>query len=151
VDGSEARGSSNASVVVKYGTYVGLARFTVWMPEFPLEVSVADFRLSQIKGWRIPDDTRLVERPFNLWAKDKSLSLLSFCSVHGKSHRKKRAYGWAQTADDFSNGLNGERNCRARYQQSPVEIFAKFLAVDQVNSRSNQRFTFLKNPPHFSI
>lgn len=56
VDGSEARGSSNATIIVKYGTYSGLARFIVWMPEFPLEVSVADFRLSQIKGWKIPDD-----------------------------------------------------------------------------------------------
>lgn len=56
VDGSEARGSSNASIIVKYGTYSGLARFIVWMPEFPLEVSVTDFRLSQIKGWKIPDD-----------------------------------------------------------------------------------------------
>jgi transmembrane protein 132 len=95
---------------------------------------VADFRLSQIKGWRIPDDTRLVERTATLWATNITLFIRS---IHGKSHRKKRAYGWAQTGDDFSNGLNGERNCRARYQQSPVEIFAKFLAVDQVNVRSN--------------
>lgn len=56
VDGSEARGSLNATIGVKYGTYGGLAKFIVWMPEFPLEVSVADFRLSQIKGWKIPDD-----------------------------------------------------------------------------------------------
>lgn len=56
IDGSEMRGSSNASIIVKYGTYKGLARFTVWMPEFPLEVSVADFRLSQIKGWKIPEE-----------------------------------------------------------------------------------------------
>ncbi|CAH2086605.1 unnamed protein product [Euphydryas editha] len=50
VDGSEIRGSSNASVIVKYGTYTGLARFTVWMPEYPLEIDVDDNRLSQIKG-----------------------------------------------------------------------------------------------------
>lgn len=56
VDGSEIRGSSNASIIVKYGTYIGVAKFIVWMPEFPLEIGVADFRLSQIKGWRIPDD-----------------------------------------------------------------------------------------------
>jgi len=55
VDGSEIRGSSNASVLVKYGTYTGLAKFTVWMPEFPLEVNVADFRLSQVKGWKVPE------------------------------------------------------------------------------------------------
>lgn len=56
VDGSEIRGSWNASVLVKYGTYTGLARFTLWMPEFPLEVNVPDFRLSQIKGWRVLDE-----------------------------------------------------------------------------------------------
>lgn len=55
VDGSEVRGSSNASVLVQYGPYSGVARFTVWTPEFPLEVWVADHRLSQIKGWRVPD------------------------------------------------------------------------------------------------
>lgn len=28
---------------------------------------------------------------------------------------------------------NGDRgNCKARYQQSPVEVYARFLAVDQV-------------------
>lgn len=56
VDGSEQRGSSNASVIVKYGTYVGVAKFIVWMPEFPLEVYISDFRLSQIKGWKVTDD-----------------------------------------------------------------------------------------------
>lgn len=55
VDGSEIRGSSNGTVQVKYGTYTGMARFTVWMPQFPLEVAVQDYRLSQIKGWRVPD------------------------------------------------------------------------------------------------
>lgn len=112
VDGSEARGSSNASVLVKYGTYVGRAKFTVWMPEFPLEVSVADFRLSQIKGWKVPEE------------------------ISNKSRRKKRAYGWSHHNDDFSNGVGSDRMaCRARYQQSPVEVFARFLAVDQDSGR----------------
>ncbi|XP_058811581.1 transmembrane protein 132E [Topomyia yanbarensis] len=115
VDGSEARGSSNASVVVKYGTYSGLAKFTVWMPEFPLEVSVADFRLSQIKGWKIPDDHN---------------------APNGKMRRKKRAYGWNHHGEDFTNGVSTERNvCRARYQQSPVEVYARFLAMDQDSGR----------------
>lgn len=56
VDGTELRGSPNGTVVVKNGADMGLAQFTVWMPEFPLEVSVADFRLSQIKSWKIPDN-----------------------------------------------------------------------------------------------
>lgn len=56
VDGSELRGSSNASIRVRYGEFEGVAKFCVWMPEFPLEVAVADFRLSQIKGWKTPDE-----------------------------------------------------------------------------------------------
>lgn len=58
VDGSEIRGSANATVTVKYGTYTGLARFTVWVPDFPLEVQVEDLRLSQIKGWKVPESTK---------------------------------------------------------------------------------------------
>lgn len=62
VDGSEARGSVNGSVLVKYGTYTGLARFTVWMPEFPLDLQVPDTRLSQVKSWKVPDfHARLVK------------------------------------------------------------------------------------------
>lgn len=115
MDGSEARGSSNASVSVKYGSNSGRAKFIVWMPEFPVEVSVADFRLSQIKGWKIPDD---------------------HTNLNGKMNRRKRAYGWNHHSDDFVNGVGGDRStCRARYQQSPVEVYARFLAVDQDSGR----------------
>lgn len=32
------------------------------------------------------------------------------------------------------NNLGADKTiCRARYQQSPVEVYAKFLAKDQVN------------------
>lgn len=55
-------------------------------------------------------------------------------SVNGKmNRRRKRAYGWNHHTDDFANGVGSDRpSCRARYQQSPVEVFARFLAVDQV-------------------
>lgn len=120
LDGTEARGSSNASITVNYGTYQGRAKFIVWMPELPLEVSVTDFRLSQIRGWKVPEE------------------------INNKLHRKKRAYGWnghqhggsRSSSDDFVNGVNTDRmTCRARYQQSPVEVYARFLAVDQDSGR----------------
>ncbi|XP_055390024.1 transmembrane protein 132E [Condylostylus longicornis] len=116
VDGSEIRGSSNASIIVKYGTYIGLAKFIVWMPEFPLEVYVSDFRLSQVKGWKVPEDQHY---------------------GHGKGNRRrKRAYGWNHHGDDFMNVLGPEKTvCRARYQQSPVEVYARFLAMDQNSGR----------------
>lgn len=124
------RGSSNASVFVKYGTYQGIARFTVWMPEFPLEVSVADFRLSQIKGWKIPEDHNGYRLDY--FSRLIHHSML-FPSVNSKIKRKKRAYNWNHYTDDFANGVGGDRStCRARYQQSSVDVFAKFIAIDQV-------------------
>ncbi|EDX17236.1 GD16787 [Drosophila simulans] len=119
VDGSEQRGSSNASVIVKYGTYVGVAKFIVWMPEFPLEVYISDFRLSQIKGWKVTDDNHY---------------------LHNKQsrRRKKRSYVWGQHGTNYYNNLGADKTiCRARYQQSPVEVYAKFLAVDQNSGRTS--------------
>lgn len=134
VDGSEARGSSNASVIVKYGTYIGLAKFIVWMPEFPLEVSVADFRLSQIKGWKIPDDQYTKYNFIDCFNLSMYSLLYLFISHHnGKTNRRKRAYSWNTHVEDFVNGVHPDRpTCRAKYQQSPVEVYARFLAIDQV-------------------
>ena len=58
VDGSESRGALAAEIDIKYGApqYMGRAVFTVWMPETPLNINVADTRLSQIKGWKVPQN-----------------------------------------------------------------------------------------------
>lgn len=54
-------------------------------------------------------------------------------SHHAKKHRrKKRAYSWNKHSEDLVNGLPERSTCRSRYQQSSVEIYARFLAVDQV-------------------
>ena len=57
VDGSESRGALNAEINIKYGSsqYITKAIFTVWMPETPLNIELADTRLSQIKGWKVPE------------------------------------------------------------------------------------------------
>ncbi|XP_068629568.1 transmembrane protein 132E isoform X2 [Battus philenor] len=125
VDGSEIRGSSNASVIVKYGTYTGLARFTVWMPEYPLEIDVDDNRLSQIKGWKVSEDSN---------AKDRLKRSLS-------------SRGWGGARPDGSNSLTDQRTCRLRYQQSNVEVYARFLAKDHDSGRVSyfvSRRTWLK-------
>lgn len=121
VDGSEARGSVNGSVLVKYGTYTGLAKFTVWMPEFPLDLQVPDTRLSQLKSWRVPD-----YQPSNAKASRR---------------RKKRSYGSAyRSLDDLGNVIE-RPNCRLRYQQTSVDVYARFNANDHDSGRT----TFLIN------
>ncbi|KAI8435139.1 hypothetical protein MSG28_003516 [Choristoneura fumiferana] len=113
VDGSEIRGSSNASVIVKYGTYTGLARFTVWMPEYPLEVEVDNRRLSQIKGWKVSEDP----------------------STKDRLKRSLSARGWGGSRPDGTNSLSEQRSCRLRYQQTNIEVYARFLAKDHDSGR----------------
>lgn len=81
VDGTETEGSSNASIVIKYGSNSGLARFTVWMPEYPLEVAVTDFRLSQIKGWKIPVDAKKYDTQFLIFGLQSCMNSISFLNV----------------------------------------------------------------------
>lgn len=178
MDGSEIRGSSNASVLVKYGTYTGLARFTVWMPEFPLEVSVGDTRLSQIKGWKVPEEhatgakskrsllnvTKTEERTSETSSSseppstavtararkrsaveledsiddtsmdvDDSDALLEEDEHEDRYRSNGNDHGW-DTINSIDRNLS-PANCRLRFQQTPVEVHARFLATDHDSGR----------------
>lgn len=197
MDGSEARGSVNGSVLVKYGTYIGLARFTVWMPEFPLDLSVPDVRLSQIKGWKVPDyhagvgksrkkrsteDNNLpeglgdqvfeddienvLEKPkkkrsfygdmipdilelrqkrskFTVDQDDLENMIPDILERKKRSpevlqkiiSRQKRSYWSPNIPEEYSNGVNERPPCRVRFQQSPVDVYAHFMATDHDSGR----------------
>lgn len=177
MDGSEIRGSSNASVLVKYGTYTGLARFTVWMPEFPLEVTVGDTRLSQIKGWKVSEEhaagakskrsllnvTKTEEQgasstvspsPVTARAKKRSavepedsiedtsmdvddpdVILEEDEQEEERSFRNGNDHEW-DTVNTIDRNLS-PANCKLRFQQSPVEVHARFLANDHDTGRES--------------
>lgn len=176
MDGSEVRGSSNASVLVKYGTYTGLAKFTVWMPEFPLEVTVGDTRLSQIKGWKVPEEhatstkskrslnaTRLMDaespaenslpttpavvmtaRPKKRSAveledsieDDTSMDVDDSDLMPDEDEQEERYHesdhGWDNSIERSLPAV-----CRLRFQQSPVEVHARFIAMDHDSGRTS--------------
>ncbi|XP_061939594.1 transmembrane protein 132E isoform X4 [Apis cerana] len=170
VDGTEIRGSSNASVLVKYGTYTGLAKFTVWMPEFPLEMTVGDTRLSQIKGWKVAEEhvagakskrslnsTRSSEprtrKRSAAELEDTSMDIEDADVILEEDEQEERFRG-----NDNWDAINSidrgpSTNCRLRFQQSPVEVHARFLATDHdsgrvsyfVNRRTWLRVTDLVN------
>ncbi|XP_065333491.1 transmembrane protein 132E isoform X3 [Cloeon dipterum] len=124
VDGSEVRGSSNASVLVQYGPYSGVAKFTVWTPEYPLEVSVGDQRLSQVKGWRVPD-----------LAAGSSISKTKRSpaeeSSYTSSGRFIRGGGWLEPLSPDEKLESADRpHCRLRFQQTNVEVYSRFYADD---------------------
>lgn len=60
------------------------------------------------------------------------LLLIHFnCSEHNKEKRRKRANTWYKSSEEVGNGSD-KHTCRTRYQQTPVEVYARFIAVDQV-------------------
>ncbi|XP_017893441.1 transmembrane protein 132E isoform X2 [Ceratina calcarata] len=158
VDGTEIRGSSNASVLVKYGTYTGLAKFTVWMPEFPLEMTVGDTRLSQIKGWKVPEEhvgaksKRSLNATTSSWlndsgAKNKKRSAAELeedtsidvedADVILEEDEQEERFRGNDNGWDAINSIDRSpsTNCRLRFQQSPVEVHARFLATDHDSGR----------------
>lgn len=175
MDGSEIRGSSNASVLVKYGTYTGLARFTVWMPEFPLEVNVVDTRLSQIKGWKVPEEHSATgtkskrsllnatkpeepkseipsssEPPVTARAKkrsameledsidDTSMDVDDSDALEEDEHEERYRSNGNERGWDTVNSLDrnlAPASCRLRFQQTAVEVYARFLATDHDSGR----------------
>ncbi|XP_068980778.1 transmembrane protein 132E isoform X3 [Bombus flavifrons] len=175
VDGTEIRGSSNASVLVKYGTYTGLAKFTVWMPEFPLEMTVADTRLSQIKGWKVPEEHAVGAKSkrslnstnsrFNESSsktkkrsaaelEDTSMDIEDADVILEEDEQEERFRGTDNGWDTINSIDRGpSTNCRLRFQQSPIEVHARFLATDHdsgrvsyfVNRRTWLRVTDLVN------
>ncbi|XP_022254425.1 transmembrane protein 132C-like [Limulus polyphemus] len=119
LDGSEIRGSQNASVLVKYGTYTGQAHFLVWMPQLPLEVNLSDNKLSQVKGWRTP---RLQRR------KSRWPSLVTPGNrAENRSRGKKKKWDADREPLDVV--------CRLRYQQAGITVYTRFFSVDHNSGR----------------
>lgn len=56
---------------------------------------------------------------------------LAHYSDHNKEKRRKRANVWYKSSEETANGSD-KHTCRTRYQQTPVEVYARFIAVDQV-------------------
>lgn len=151
----------------------------MWMPELPLEVSVADTRLSQIKGWKVPEEhvastkskrsllneTQVEEEvtstsimppetsPVTARAKKRSAVNLEDSvedtsmdvddpdglleeDEHEEDDRFRtngNDHGW-DTINSIDRNLS-PANCRLRFQQSPVEVHARFLATDHDSGR----------------
>ena len=124
VDGSEPRGALEASIDVKYGSFSGNEKFTVWMPKVPMNIELGDTKLSQVKSWRIPSDTSP-----NYDQLDKSkLSTLQHFS------RTKRS---KQQEEEMKVKASGHKfdSCNPRYQQTKVRVFAEFSAEDPDSGR----------------
>lgn len=62
------------------------------------------------------------------------LFLIFVDSEHNKETRRKRANTWHKSSEETGNASD-KHACRTRYQQTPVEVYARFIAVDQVKDK----------------
>ncbi|KAL1450920.1 hypothetical protein WDU94_003231 [Cyamophila willieti] len=154
VDGTEMRGSSNASILVRYDSYSGLAQFTIWMPEFPLDIQVGDTKLSQIKGWKIAASDEI--HYSNKFSKRSVLSTVNTAAgsagphTGGNSNTGAGADSIAPVVNlddmitednDLNNGQSSSggspsSQCRYKYQQTQVQVYARFVAPDHDTGRT---------------
>ncbi|CAG7825274.1 unnamed protein product [Allacma fusca] len=166
VDGSEIRGSTNATIGIKYGTYEGTAQFIVWMPEFPLDIQLSDSKLSQIKGWRVPNGLRdsSGKRDAALFGKGLPMQDDTFDnSINDPSHNLGPTSGdsdaevhqtWdepeheqVEDVDTDELDLEDKFHCRPRYQHSRIDVYGRFLAQDHDSGRTSyfiSRKSYLK-------
>uniref|UniRef100_A0A2S2QS55 Transmembrane protein n=1 Tax=Sipha flava TaxID=143950 RepID=A0A2S2QS55_9HEMI len=145
VDGSEIRGSSNATVIVKYETYTGTAHFIVWVPEInEMDLTIADQKLNQIKGWRVPASLEADDDMDDYVNKLKRSAEVK--DVHMKSIPDFRLNEMI-TEDMVSDEYDRKTSCQLRFQQTSVEIYARFKATDHDSGRVSyfvNRRTWLK-------
>lgn len=148
VDGSEIRGSSNASVLVKYGTYTGLARFTVWMPEFPLEVSVTDTRLNQIKGWKVPEEHTLAKnkRSLNITDKQQQQEKPKKRSAANEPVDKEEELDYEEGEDDEEDEEDGEELGEGKMRFRSGDKWDEINSIDRTSSSASCKLRFQQSP-----
>lgn len=141
LDGTESRPSTNATVLIKYGSYAGQASFQVWMPKLPLEIALSDSKLNAIDRWLTPHIRRKesISHRKLIGAKHSSHSTLSTANrvfttgsnssppAHFSSHGSRPSVEPRQHASDT--------DCRPRYQQTYVDVFARFFTADPQSGR----------------
>lgn len=100
------------------------------MPEFPLEVTVTDSRLSQVKGWKVPEELLSSKNKRSLNNTDPEDDDLERSKRSASPDERFRGERWSD-----GNSVDRTTNCRLRFQQSPVEVHSRFLAADHDSGR----------------
>ncbi|XP_046910174.2 transmembrane protein 132C dtn isoform X3 [Dermatophagoides farinae] len=138
LDGSEIRGSQNATILIRYGSFIGQGNFVVWMPQIPLEVRVSDDKLSQIKKWR-------VHRPIN-----RIGSMNSNLPNHGSSSINENHFdtiddemladqndnddGYWPELINIPNSIQPQI-CQLKFQQTRIEVYTRYMSSDHDSGR----------------
>uniref|UniRef100_A0A915J895 Transmembrane protein family 132 middle domain-containing protein n=1 Tax=Romanomermis culicivorax TaxID=13658 RepID=A0A915J895_ROMCU len=119
-DGSESRGDMNALINVTYANFRTTAKYNVWYPEFPVDILISDPVLHAIKNWRIHDEKYFV------WTQKRNGTIMY--PKDTTDMENKQIY---QKTKIKTQRLN----CRLRFQESMVKVFARFRVDDLSTGR----------------
>ncbi|CAL1535412.1 unnamed protein product [Lymnaea stagnalis] len=103
LDGSETRGDKNVTILVRTADHVAQLGVRVWVPEPRLDIQLSDSKLSQIRGWKAHGSQPVSKRSVDL-------GLLTHSNVIIGGNKEQQA----------------SQTCRNKYQQSLVDVFARF-------------------------
>ncbi|GFR57957.1 transmembrane protein 132C [Elysia marginata] len=111
LDGSETHGSKNVTIVVRSGDHLAELSVRVWVPEPNLDIQLSDYRLSQVRRWKVPQKSYLKTRYLRS-ADPRHPDLFSM---------------WNSTISRSPKKANPSRSCVLKYQQSLIEVYARFI------------------------
>ncbi|GFO44202.1 transmembrane protein 132c [Plakobranchus ocellatus] len=111
LDGSETHGSKNVTIIVRSGKEEAQLSIRVWVPEPNLDIQLSDPKLSQVRRWKVPRKDLLKSR-FVRSADPADLNKL---------------FDWQNRTSRGSNKATSSKTCGLKYQQSQVEVYARFV------------------------
>ncbi|CAH1801046.1 unnamed protein product [Owenia fusiformis] len=126
LDGTETMGASNVSVIAKYHGHTHFLRFKVWMPEFPLQIEISDSKLSQVKGWKSPN------QPRNRQKRGVDFGLLTYPLLGEQPTFEKPQF-----------------SCHLRFQQTTPEVYARFYLPDAISP--DRKSYFFNKKAYFRV
>ncbi|RUS89765.1 hypothetical protein EGW08_002468 [Elysia chlorotica] len=111
LDGSETHGSRKVTIVVRSGDHMAETSVRVWVPEPDLDIQLSDSRLSLVRRWKVPQQDYLRPR-----------------YIRSVSEAGPDPYSeWNSTNNRSSKKSNPSRSCVLKYQQSQIEVYARFI------------------------
>lgn len=110
LDGSETHGSKNVTIMVQSGVMKTDFSVRVWVPEPNLDIQLSDDRLSQVRRWKVPQKSYLKPRYLRSANRDPDMFPI-----------------WNSTISKNSKRKNPPQNCVLKYQQSQIEVYARFI------------------------
>ncbi|XP_053700664.1 transmembrane protein 132C-like [Synchiropus splendidus] len=99
VNGRETRGNNKVLVNFTYSFLSAQLEMSVWIPQLPLLIDVADTELNQVKGWRVP--------------------------LFTGNRRYERVTDITEDADAAERP---EATCVAQYQSTSLRVLTQFIA-----------------------